>query len=150
MNEGFFKKGHIPWNKGLKGVHNSPETEFKKGHLPHNTKYDGCIKLRNNFKRNYKCFYIRINKNCWCELHRFLWEKNFGIIPNEMLVVFKDGNFMNVSIDNLELINRKENLKRNRNRKKQVKTMTDIWRIEKLRLKYGRPQQTKLRIINCY
>lgn len=40
-----FKKGMIPWNKGLKGVikpnagsfkkgqHSSPETEFKKGHI---------------------------------------------------------------------------------------------------------------------
>lgn len=24
--------GRLPWNKGLKGVHLSPETEFKKGH----------------------------------------------------------------------------------------------------------------------
>ena len=26
-----FKKGHIPWNKGLKGIHLSKKTEFKKG-----------------------------------------------------------------------------------------------------------------------
>ena len=26
-----FKKGHIPWNKGQKGIHLSPATEFKKG-----------------------------------------------------------------------------------------------------------------------
>lgn len=24
--------GHIAWNKGIKGMHNSPDTEFKKGH----------------------------------------------------------------------------------------------------------------------
>lgn len=29
-----FSKGHIPWNKGVKGIHLSPETEFKKGNLP--------------------------------------------------------------------------------------------------------------------
>ena len=31
-----FKKGHIPWNKDLKGIHLSPKSEFKKGmRLPH-------------------------------------------------------------------------------------------------------------------
>lgn len=35
-NSGSFKKEHIPWNKGLKGIHLSPSTEFKKGHVPAN------------------------------------------------------------------------------------------------------------------
>ena len=35
-NSGNFKKGHTPWNKGLRGIHISPKTEFKKGHIPHN------------------------------------------------------------------------------------------------------------------
>lgn len=30
-NNGRFKKGHIPWNKNIKGLHLSPDTEFKKG-----------------------------------------------------------------------------------------------------------------------
>ncbi len=29
-----FKKKHIPWNKGLKGIHLSPKSEFKKGQRP--------------------------------------------------------------------------------------------------------------------
>jgi len=29
-------KGRIPWNKDLKGIHLSPETEFKKGHVSWN------------------------------------------------------------------------------------------------------------------
>jgi len=33
-----FKKGHIPWIKGLKGIHLSPKTEFKKGMIPWNKK----------------------------------------------------------------------------------------------------------------
>jgi hypothetical protein len=30
-NSGSFKKGHVSWLRGVKGVHNSPSTEFKKG-----------------------------------------------------------------------------------------------------------------------
>lgn len=32
-NSGSFKKGHIPWIKGKKGIHCSPSTEFKKGQI---------------------------------------------------------------------------------------------------------------------
>ena len=28
-----FTKGQIPWNKGVKGIHLSPQTEFKKGEV---------------------------------------------------------------------------------------------------------------------
>ena len=31
-----FKKGHIPWNKGKKGIHLSKKSEFKKGFTPWN------------------------------------------------------------------------------------------------------------------
>jgi len=31
-----FPKGHIPWTKGKKGAHYSPDTEFKKGLTPWN------------------------------------------------------------------------------------------------------------------
>lgn len=33
---GRFTKGSIPWLKGKKGIHNSPESEFKKGIVPWN------------------------------------------------------------------------------------------------------------------
>jgi hypothetical protein len=31
QGNGAFSKGHIPWNKGMKGIRVSPDTEFKKG-----------------------------------------------------------------------------------------------------------------------
>ena len=31
-----FKKGMTSWNKGMKGLHLSPDTEFKPGQVPHN------------------------------------------------------------------------------------------------------------------
>ena len=36
-----FKKGHISWNKELKDIHLSPGTEFKKGHIPWNKELKG-------------------------------------------------------------------------------------------------------------
>lgn len=35
-SKGQFIKGNIPWNKDLKGIHLSPNSEFEKGHIPHN------------------------------------------------------------------------------------------------------------------
>ena len=34
INGGRFKKGHIPWNTGMEGIHLNPEFEFKKGNIP--------------------------------------------------------------------------------------------------------------------
>jgi len=133
-----FEKGYIPWNKGLKGIHHSPKTEFKKGHLPHNTKYDGYISLRT--KKNEQYYYIRIAKGKYTTYQRYLWEKNFGKIPEGMIIVFKDGNSLNCDLKNLEMISRAENLKRNTNYKKSAESVRNLWRMERLRLKYNRPQ----------
>ncbi len=35
-NLGIFRKRQKPWNKDLKGIHLSPESEFKKGMIPWN------------------------------------------------------------------------------------------------------------------
>jgi len=44
-----FEKGHIPWNKGKKGIHISPSTEIKKGqHLSSKTEF----KKGNNTGKN--------------------------------------------------------------------------------------------------
>ncbi|MCX8018915.1 MAG: HNH endonuclease [Chitinophagaceae bacterium] len=115
--KGMFRKGMAPANKGKKM---SPElkqrvahTFFQKGHKPHNTKYDGCITLRKKWNGK-QYYFIRIGEKKWELLHRHIWELNYGAIPKGMNVVFKDGNPLNVQLDNLELIIKSENLKRNR------------------------------------
>lgn len=119
---GQFEKGHIPWNKELKGLHLNPETEFKKGHLPANTKYDGYLTLRKK-DNGEKYYYIRISKAKWVLYQRYLWEQKNGSIPKGMLIAFKDKNPLNCVLENLEMISRIENLKRNLNREKMAKTM---------------------------
>jgi hypothetical protein len=114
--ESFFKKGNVSHNKG-KGM--SPEirekvkrTWFPKGHQPHNTKYDGLIVKRLD-KTGRPYLYIRERVGKWELLHRHLWRKYYGEIPAGKLVVFKDGNSENCVLENLEVIDLKENMLRN-------------------------------------
>lgn len=109
-----FPKGHVPANKGIKGQRVSIETEFTKGNQPHNTKYDGCITVRKDSKGNHYQ-YIRISKGKWQEYHRYLWEQHNGAIPKGMIICFKDGDQMNVVLENLEMITQAENARRNKN-----------------------------------
>jgi DNA-binding CsgD family transcriptional regulator len=125
-----FKKGHVPANKGKKMTDELRErvkhTFFKKGNQPSNTKYDGAISARRDSKGHwYK--HIRIAKGKWVLLHRYLWEKAFGEIPPKHLLSFKNGNSLDVRLENLELISMRENSRRNRNRKKAAETMRKQW-----------------------
>ena len=142
---GSFSKGSVSWNKGSKGLHHSPNTEFKKGHLPANTKYNGCLSLRKK-ETGEQYYYTRISQGNWELYNRYLWKQEYGSIPKGMLIIFKDKNTLNCVIENLEMISRVENLMRNRNRKKMAETLKATWYIEKLRIKYGRDQHTKLNV----
>lgn len=111
-----FKKGHESFNKGLKQAdYMSPEsikktkaTRFKKGNIPHNTNYDGHERINVDG-------YIeqRIRRGVYRLKHRIVWEKKNGPIPKGCLVVFKNGNPLDCSIKNLELITKEENMLRN-------------------------------------
>ncbi len=144
---GQFEKGHIPWNKGLKGFRPSKKTEFKAGHLPANTKYNGCLSLRKK-DNGEKYYYIRISQAKWVLYQRHLWEQKHGSIPEGMLIAFKDRNSLNCKLENLEMISKIDNIRRNLNKEKAAQSMKATWDIEKLRVKYLRPQRTKLRIGN--
>jgi hypothetical protein len=121
--ESFIKPGSIPPNKGKKqqdymtaqAIRKTKKTRFKKGDLPKNTQYDGAITIRHNHKergeRPYK--FIRVKQGKWELLHRYNWVKAYGRIPNNMVVVFRNGDTMNCEIDNLEIITKKENMLRN-------------------------------------
>jgi len=115
-----FKKGHDSWNKGKNPKdYISPDmyekvekTQFKKGNLPANTKHDGAISLRHD-KTGVKYYYIRIAKAKWVLLHQKIYQDAYGPIPKNHIIVFKDRNPLNVTLDNLECITREENMHRN-------------------------------------
>jgi len=110
-----FVKGQPAINKGVKM---SPETYektkrtfFKKGSVPVNTKYDGYISLRSD---NSGIFYKYIRINSKFELqHRQVYKDANGPIPDDSVVAFVNGNTLDVSIGNLILITKKENMIRN-------------------------------------
>lgn len=107
-----FKIGSTPPNKGKP----MPEelykrfapTMYQKGHEPHNEKHDGAERIT---KDGY--IQIRISKNVYKLKHRVVYEKHHGTIPDDMKIRFKDGNKLNVCIDNLEAISYADNMAQN-------------------------------------
>lgn len=111
-----FKKGQAPANKGLRrpGWHRGrmKETQFKKGQRPSTWKPIGSericskdgyilVKVTEGQPLNYK------------HKHRIVWEEHNGPIPEGMRIAFKDGNKLNCSIKNLELVTAAELMSRN-------------------------------------
>ena len=108
---GEFKKGHVPFNKGLKmpdSVYDKVKgTMFTKGHVPANVKPIGYLSVRpDTFGREY--IYIKIKDSVWELYHRYLWEQNHGQIPNKMKIAFINGNSLDCRIENLKMVTYQE------------------------------------------
>lgn len=125
---GCFKPGQDPWNKGksFNPGGKSVDTQFKAGQDPWNTREDGSITVRYEKGTGRYYQYIKVN-GTFVPLHRHIIEQRCGKIGKGMVVIFKDGNSMNASPDNLELINRREQLRRNHNVKKASESMKKHW-----------------------
>lgn len=117
-----FKSGHAPHNKGKKwsefmsadGQKNARKGHFKTGNLPPQTHPDGDGAITIWHETSRKIKYIRIDLGVWRPLHIYLWENKNGKIPPKHCLWFKDGNTLNAEdLNNLELITRKENRRRN-------------------------------------
>lgn len=111
-HNGRFKKGQIPFNKGLKGVYNvgGNITSFKKGNRPHN-----YLPIGTELMRDDGYIWVKIaDPNKWKQKHRLIWEEVFGPIPKGKSIVFKNQNKEDISLDNLILINKATLLRMNR------------------------------------
>jgi hypothetical protein len=125
----WFPKGHVPANKGVRRpgwfAGRMRETQFRKGQrsgiAAKNWKPIGTILPDGEG-------YLRIkvreavcgkeatgfgNSKVWPMYNRYVWEQHHGPIPPQHLVVFKDRDRANCSIENLELISMAENARRN-------------------------------------
>lgn len=126
IDDSKFQKGNKPVFSWPKGHRVNPATEFRKGNLPANTLHDGAITLRHHVgKKEY--YFIRTSQGRWALYHRHIWEKVNGKIPSGYIVVFKNGDSADVRIENLEMISRKDNVRRNHNPAKTGIAMKKYW-----------------------
>jgi hypothetical protein len=145
-NRGRFVKGMTTWNKATKGLTKPNKTSFKNGHLPHNSREDGELSIHHKKKSNKSYYYIRVAKNKWVLYNHYIWEQHNGKIPPKHIIAFKDSNTLNCAIDNLECLSMAQNLQRNVNLKKRRESIKKRWASEKIRIKYGLKQLTKMRV----
>ena len=113
-----FKEGDEPANKGKKM---SPEqyekckaTMFHKGNVPANHMEVGEYTHTTDGYLIRKVQEQGTQRERFEFVHRKVWEEHNGPIPEGKMVSFLDGNKDNCDIDNLALIDNKENLELNR------------------------------------
>ena len=128
---GQFKKGHVPVNKGTKGMFNvgGNRTSFKKGQKPINYRPVGSERVSRDG-------YIEIkvkDPNVWKLKHRVVWEEAYGKIPKGMQIMFIDQNPTNVNIENLVLVSKAQNALLNKNR-----MLTDNKELNELSINYAK------------
>lgn len=107
-----FQKGQRPWNTGLKGFQQrgrAKETQFRKGRTPQTWVPVGTEVMSSDG-------YLKIKvaePNVWEWTHRRNWEAAHGPIPKGGILVFKVNDHYNCAVENLELIDRTELMRRN-------------------------------------
>ena len=122
--ESQFSKGNQAHNKGKKMrpeiYEKVKKTMFKPGHVTYNTyPEDGAISIRTEkCGRFYK--YIRVSLGKWQLLHQYIYEQKHGKVPSGHCLWFIDGDSMNCTLENIELITRAENAFRNRQKHLQL------------------------------
>lgn len=108
-----FRKGHIPDNKGKKVsaevYAKMAPTMFKPGHSSDNRREVGSERVNVDGYREIKV----AEPSRWKLLHRVVWEKANGPIPKGCNIQFKDRNPLNCELDNLYIINRRDQMNDN-------------------------------------
>lgn len=107
---GQFEKGAVSWNAGTKGVMKPNSGSFKKGDKPANQRRlgdericskDGYVLIKVNQTNPYT------GEPTWFRLkHRVIWEEANGPVPDGMAIIFKDGNKLNCTLENLDIVGR--------------------------------------------
>jgi len=113
-----FQPGIPPYNKGLKledylsieTIIKIRGTQFKKGNAPANLRPIGSIRIDRD---GYSQIKVKAGRMGWMLLHRYTWEQENGPIPENMNIMFADGNRSNCKLENLLLRTKAECMEQN-------------------------------------
>ena len=106
----------IPFNKGKKGLTGRNKTSFKKGCKSITEKPVGSQRV--DERSGY--VYIKIeNGKPWKLKHHIIWEKHNGKIPDNHIIIFKNQNTSDCSLENLECIPKSIHARMNKNKRYQ-------------------------------
>lgn len=110
-----FKKGTAPWNKGTRGVMPSPPPGkgYQPGNVPHTHRPVGSERRDKDGHLVRKVSDTHVKKVDWQLVKNIVWRQHFGEIPAGFFVVCKDRQPDNLQPDNLAIINRSDNMRRN-------------------------------------
>lgn len=152
-----FVKGQEPFNKGKNRTEWMSEeaqekcmrTAFKSGNIPHNAYAAGTEIVRGGR------VYVKVagRRKLMLKQH-YVWQQHHGKIPQDHVVKFKDGDFMNCDISNLYVMSRadacvkmiSEMSAEQRKARQEVATAhrNETIRKDKMRIRWGLEPKTKL------
>lgn len=114
-NGGRFLPGQQPWNKGIRYTAGgkSAQTRFKKGNRPHTWHPIGHTRVTKDGYLQRKTADTGCTRRDYAHIHHLVWRMHGGAVPAGHALVFRDGDRLNLDINNLELITRAELMRRN-------------------------------------
>lgn len=102
-----FTPGSKPWNKGVSGLHLSPDSEFKKGRTSEKQEEIGVERART--RRGETRYFVKVAQpSVWMPRARLVWEEYNGPLPLGNVVHHIDRNPENDAIQNLQAMTRAE------------------------------------------
>lgn len=113
-----FPKGHVPANKGLRrpgwGPGRMKETQFKKGVPSWRTMPIGSTRLVDGYvyRKISDVQFVPWTRN-WKQEHYVVWEAERGPVPRGHKLVFRNGDRLDIRVENLELVTDAELMARN-------------------------------------
>lgn len=135
IEDGQFRAGQTPWNKGLRGWSppGTERTQFKPGDRPHTWHPIGHVRVTSDGYSERKLTDTGCTRRDYVGLHILLWREHHGEIPAGHIVTFRNGNKADIRIENLDCISRAEHVRRNSIHRYPPEIKTAIRRVAKLK-----------------
>lgn len=108
-----FRPGVVPWNRGLAGIHCSPDTEFKPGHCRDDVSPVGTERIRND--HGGPRAWVKISEPGVWKLRAIVaWETVNGPVPEGCIIHHVDRDPLHDAIENLQCLTRAQHLAEHR------------------------------------